>query len=315
MRPEQRTCKVCGITYTAKDPRKIYCSPTCNDRAKSARSYNFRANAQPKHCYMCQKAFMPWRPQHRFCSDACKTAHNNHNLTLTKICQKCGKPYKTRQHRQHYCSQNCAVSATVVRRILICQDCGKSFPFVGRTRAHRCIPCRKIYYKEYYRQQAAINHPPKHPGVGSGGAQWGTDNHQWKPADEHRSLRYRANWRRRCFKDWEKQCCACNSLSKIEVHHINGNPEDFHRGNLIPLCFDCHIHRVHVRRYKTAKEYIQATFAILPKKCRNKIAELSGKAERLIRTEGRDAKHDQGQSIGTAETIMSPRDRDTLLAG
>ena len=39
------------------------------------------------------------------------------------------------------------------------------------------------------------------------------------------------------------------------------------------------------RKYKTEFEYVTATLAILPVESRNKIAELSGKAEKPIRTE------------------------------
>lgn len=47
--------------------------------------------------------------------------------------------------------------------------------------------------------------------------------------------------------------------------------------------------------------------------CRIKIAELSGKAKLLTRTEGCVGKHSQGQSTRTEETIMSARGRDIWI--
>lgn len=81
--------------------------------------------------------------------------------------------------------------------------------------------------------------------------------------------------------------------------------------NLIPLCVCCHLHKVHIRKWTHEEEYIQATMEILPEECRNKIAELNGKAETPIRSEG--CEDSQGQSI--EGEIIPPRGRDTRLVG
>lgn len=138
-------------------------------------------------------------------------------------------------------------------------------------------------------------------GVGSGGAQFRESNHQWNPAGAyHDVLRlqgYKSGYTRVCFLNWDKQCAVdVTHVGVVDVHHINGVRGDNSIPNLIPLCRACHSQIHHKRKYRTEEEYVEATMALLPEKCRNKIAELSGKAERLIRTEG-CLQGSQGQSI------------------
>lgn len=318
---EDSKCLICGTPFIRQrvGNRRMYCSTKCNQLAQQ-RKRAPRQILPVRICMTCLAEYTPKTRKQRFCSMPCRTFHNNHVYRYTNICEGCGKEYKVNDYSEHckkrFCSLHCSLTYTVINRTLVCVDCGKSFNFVGRCKAKRCVACRRKWSVVRTTRSKQKRNPEMRVGVGSGGAQWGVDNHQWKPAEEHSSLRYRANWRLRCFRDWPKQCCACAAQENIEVHHVNGNPENFSKGNLIPLCFECHIHKVHTCRYKTAQEYVAATFAILPKKCRNKIAKLSGKAEKLIRTEGLDlTKQVQGQSIGTAETITSPRGRDILLAG
>ena len=152
--------------------------------------------------------------------------------------------------------------------------------------------------------------PNKKRGVGSGGAQWGKDNHEWKPEEDHKSTKYHGNYRVRCAKYWDVgECAACHSRDcNIHIHHIDGNPDNVKPDNLIPLCVSCHLYKVHHKKWKTTDEYVEATLTVVSKECRIKIAELSGKAEMLIRTEG--CASSQGQSI--AGEINPPRGRETL---
>jgi hypothetical protein len=37
------------------------------------------------------------------------------------------------------------------------------------------------------------------------------------------------------------QCCHCERVVPLEVHHADGNPANNDRRNLIVLCHDCHM--------------------------------------------------------------------------
>ena len=240
-----------------------------------------------KTCDQCGTEFVPYTKRSRFCTTKCKDAWNNAHKTLTtKTCLGCGCEFHTPSPKQKYCTRSCGLKHAVVVKTCTCVDCGTVFAFTGRTKREHCDKCTPEWLSKCQMRWRAKKDPKIKLGVGSGGNQWGENNHAWKPADEHKSTRYRANWRKRCFRIWPKVCQACGSTRDIEVHHINGNPEDYADHNLVPLCFECHIHKVHSKRYTTPEEYIKATMAILPEECRNKIAELSGNPETGIRTEG-----------------------------
>lgn len=316
MQPTTRKCKYCGNEFIAKDTRKIYCSVNCNSRMQVTRRK--KKHYAPIKCTQCSKIFTPAKKNNRFCCVQCKDNYGNrHKKTYTKACKGCGKSFTTQTKKQKYCSVSCGAKNTKIVKTLVCKECKKEFEFVGRTNAHRCPECRKKYWAKYgnnYAIQRRIKQNPNTKiGVGSGGNQWGQANNQWKPISEHRSKKYRAHYRKRCYDVWSKEC-AVNSLhteSRIEIHHIDGNPDNFRPGNLIPLCRDCHWD-CHRKRYKTPEEYVKATMKLLSKECRSKIAELSGEAETLTRTEG-CSESSQGQSVGAE--ITRPRGRDTQSSG
>ena len=229
-----------------------------------------------KQCDHCGAEFEPFSKRSRFCCERCKSTWNNaHKAKHTLVCQGCGATFESVIASAKYCSVSCGLRHSVPVKTCVCVDCGKAFEFKGRTKREHCPDCAPAWESRRQMQWRASKDATIKLGVGSGGAQWGSDNHAWKPTDEHVSLRYRANWRKRCFKLWPKSCCACGSLNDIEVHHVDGDPSNFNNGNLIPLCFECHIHRIHTRRYATPAEYVQATLAILSQECRDKIAALN----------------------------------------
>lgn len=316
-------CLICGTVFERQrlgQPR-VYCSAKCNAAARKLR--HPRIPLPATNCIVCLTAFVPRSGRQRFCSAACKNCYNNHRLRHTLKCEGCGTPFKAKTRNQRFCSLHCSLTYTVIKRTLTCIACGKTFRFTGRCKAKRCEPCRKKWQVVRTTKSKIKRQPEMRVGAGSGGAQWGTANHRWNEYSPYhgyeRRKGYIAGFNRICYKHWPKRCAACGSTrvqAILDVHHINGNRKDSRPCNLIPLCRKCHMPKIHNKKYKTEREYVDATFAILPKKCRNKIAELSGKAETLIRTEGYDlTPYIQGQSIGTEETIMSPRGRDTLLAG
>jgi len=173
---------------------------------------------------------------------------------------------------------------------LICVDCGCLFIFKGRTRKLRCdkcwIPWRNAYLKS--RDLLRTLRRGGKPGVGSGGNQWGKNNHSWKPITEHKSTKYVGNYRSRCFKFWGNGCILCNIIKNINVHHVDGNPDNYQPENLVPLCFNHHINGIHYKKWTTEQEYLDAFVEVSKKVAQSKIAEKNGNAEKPIRGEGID---------------------------
>ena len=48
------------------------------------------------------------------------------------------------------------------------------------------------------------------------------------------------DYRKKCFREKEKQCVECGETENIEVHHIDTNRWNNDIDNLAPLCHDCH---------------------------------------------------------------------------
>jgi len=244
-----------------------------------------------KQCDQCNKLYEPKIKKQRFCSNHCKVTWGNRHKAFPGICVACGSPFVGKNKTQRFCSASCSTSATVPIRTLVCVDCAKSFEFKGRTRKLRCETCWKKWASDRQMRWRASKHPEIKLGAGSGGVQWRESNHAWNPDgkyhDRLRGLGYTPGYTRVCWQNWNKEC-AVNPAhpGTIEVHHADGVRDNCHPENLVPLCRVCHkqIHRN--RKFKSAAEYIEATMSILPEVGRNKIAELSGKAEMPTRTEG-----------------------------
>ena len=193
-------------------------------------------------------------------------------------------------------------------KYLICVDCGTRFRFIGRTKALRCIECRRQYASLYQMRWRKARNPAIQMGVGSGGNQWGANNHTWKGGIRQK---YPGNYRLRCFKYWQKQCVICSKKRGIHVHHADGDVTNLEIWNLIPVCFKHHKQLHRRKRGLTKLQRLQLLFKLWPQG-RNKIAELSGNPEMGIRTEGYHVHQQgiQGQRLGDAETI-SPHEAAT----
>jgi 5-methylcytosine-specific restriction endonuclease McrA len=42
------------------------------------------------------------------------------------------------------------------------------------------------------------------------------------------------------LRAYNDQCAHCERVVPLEIHHMNGDPSDNRRENMIPLCVDCH---------------------------------------------------------------------------
>jgi len=115
-----------------------------------------------------------------------------------------------------------------------CLKCGGTIPEDIISRSKREVKycsarCRSAYISYRHRVKTGSI---KKPGVGSGGAQWGKDNHQYKTGI--------GNFSKRAFSHYGKQCNRCRSTSNLLVHHRNHDRTNNNLSNLEVLCKKCH---------------------------------------------------------------------------
>jgi len=160
---------------------------------------------------------------------------------MEKKCLFCGESFtpSSRGERgsgQKFCSRSCGCKGAKPSRDVVCVDCGVKFTYHGRGQCKRCPECRALKLRE--RSEAwRREYATKYTDVGSGGAQWGEQNHQWKDGLSE----YVGAYRSRCFKVHPRHCNICgNDKKRLDVHHINGDKTDCDIDNLVPLCRSCH---------------------------------------------------------------------------
>lgn len=61
-------------------------------------------------CQFCGKKFKTRKPNQIFCSKEC-CYNNQHNIITIKICPVCGTTFETRFNTQKYCSDSCRVTS------------------------------------------------------------------------------------------------------------------------------------------------------------------------------------------------------------
>lgn len=241
-----RECEVCGIGFGPQSGSQKYCSEKCRKehrRLTSGKGPTKKPQLSYKLCKICgvNKAVK----KRSMCSKCIYKRKLEKSPEST--CIYCGGKFKSTNNAK-YCSQSCVTNASNERGIiktLTCVDCNKSFTFKGRTKALRCTDCRKKHDSRMVMVYKQEKDPSIKLGAGSGGNQWGENNHAWDPdADYHGHERYTGNYSIRCYKVWDKKCCLCNRKHGngiiIDVHHINGKRDDFSIDNFIPLCRNHH---------------------------------------------------------------------------
>jgi predicted nucleic acid-binding Zn ribbon protein len=167
-----RTCQSCGVTFSGRDRRAIYCSLACKERERWARRGQTRlprsATRPPRSCIQCG-ASIPAEKDARtkFCSGRCKTAwwRANHpdRKTISRAayvpaalrresrrCLGCGGPIDPeRTGSSKYCSRRCGLNhfneQTRLRKLAEkppCETCGKQ---IGAWRRQYCSDeCARI---------------------------------------------------------------------------------------------------------------------------------------------------------------------------
>lgn len=137
-------------------------------------------------------------------------------------------------------------------KVCECELCGCVFGIDGKY-AKCCPACRLDFNVRRQMQWRARVRPNVQPGTGSGGVQFGHNNHQYIIGRGHEkravfrgytSATYRTTARRL----WGDQCVICGSTNIRDVHHLDKNPYNNSASNIVPLCRDCHV-KVHGGRW------------------------------------------------------------------
>lgn len=216
-------------------------------------------------CVQCNALFEPYNKRNRFCSERCKNTWGNTHRHYAHTCKGCGKSFTSSFTKAKYCSRSCALIHTVVKRKLVCVDCGKHFSFIGRTRKLRCAACHSVYWNSYY-NAANAGSARKYRD------QFRTHNPNWRADNTYRRIvralpgEVRYKYRNVCYDYWPRCCAVCGSLIRVEVHHIDGDRMNYHPTNLVPLC-KRHHNAAHDKPHKTRwtkEQYEEATFNIWP---------------------------------------------------
>ena len=116
-----------------------------------------------------------------------------------------------------------------------CKDCGDVFQKEMKSSyVWYCDKCRKERKRKDAYKRAVESGRIKCPGVGSGGNQWGSNNHQWS--------NYKAtySYHRIIRKEDMKECMFCGSTKNLCRHHIDKNRTNNTAENLVVVCRSCH---------------------------------------------------------------------------
>ena len=112
-----------------------------------------------------------------------------------------------------------------------CKLCGITFNKETRSYAYYCDDCRKIKNREIALKYAYKTDRIKAPGVGSGGNQYGENNHQWS--------NYKAEYSYRHLVEL-KECELCGATTNLCRHHKDKVRSNNTKENIIVVCRHCH---------------------------------------------------------------------------
>jgi len=253
-----RKCKFCSSPFNfgpgKKGDKQEFCSAGCGTKW---RVENVKHNLI---CSWCGTAFQAPFKRAKYCSNTCKCKFNISKLP-ERACKGCNKQYKPSNRYQRYCNASCATTWSEVERMVTCLDCDVEFIHKGRGKRYYCTDCMKVR-----RSQQEYNYQVKVDKILNPG---------YKGGPKPKKHVYSRNYRKRCFKLWEKKCVICGCENYIQVHHIDGVPSNNSQENLIPLCLPCHLSKVH-KGHDGSKQALEARLFELWPNGRFKIAEKTG---------------------------------------
>lgn len=116
-----------------------------------------------------------------------------------------------------------------------CKECGKTFQKEMKSSyVWYCDDCRKERKRRDAYERAVKSGRIKKPGVGSGGNQWGENNHNWS------GYKAEYSYTRIIRKENMKECYFCGSKENLCRHHIDKNRSNNTKDNLMVVCRSCH---------------------------------------------------------------------------
>lgn len=135
----------------------------------------------------------------------------------TKSCQYCSKQIVLFGHKRH--EQFCYLNPINIKLCIVCNTPIKNWtPRKRNGIIKQNVTCSYSCSNKHFRS--------------------GEQNGNWK----------QESYRSTCFLHHKKECVICNENYIVEVHHLDGNKNNNHPSNLIPLC-PTH-HRYWHSRYK-----------------------------------------------------------------
>jgi predicted nucleic acid-binding Zn ribbon protein len=112
----------------------------------------------------------------------------------------------------------------------LCKKCNGPIPAHKYKNAKFCSDrCRAAFNSHKSRVKHGLI---KVPNVGSGGNQWGKNNHQYKTGI--------GTYSKKAFDHYGRICNRCSSEKNLLVHHIDHNRSNNDLSNLEVLCKKCH---------------------------------------------------------------------------
>jgi len=138
---------------------------------------------------------------------------------MIKICQACKARFAPYRSNNKFCSKECREKEEYRRYKKWCKE----------NPERRLATIRK--YNETHREEQKIR-----------SKKWYEKNRENAKAyqklfRENNNARTRA---KTAMKNLPKICCACGSIKNIHVHHLDFNPLNNNKRNLIFLCSICH---------------------------------------------------------------------------
>ncbi len=126
----------------------------------------------------------------------------------------------------------------------LCVRCGEHIPSSRYKSAIYCNDiCRQRTLQDRYRHKRGVK-----VGIGSGGNQWGKDNHQYKNGI--------GKFRVLALSNLPHICNRCKSIKTLLVHHKDEDRTNNILDNLEILCKECHQDH-HCLRDKTTGRFIK----------------------------------------------------------
>ena len=107
-RAVRRACTQCGVEFSGRDPRAIFCSYDCKERSRNHKRPNTGA------CLACQSPLLGKRVDAKYCNNACLQRHKIHNQiaerNAARSCDGCGGSMPALKHgKARYCSAECRI--------------------------------------------------------------------------------------------------------------------------------------------------------------------------------------------------------------